>query len=90
MVCFFIKGQDEENIFIEHIASSERFNLIKKSFDDYNSLKEIDTILYLGIIKWKNEWWFSGVVFQQSFNADLILDEKKFYAKQNGSEFFRE
>jgi hypothetical protein len=73
---FFYKGQDENNIFIEHIASSKRFNLTKKSFDNGASLQEIDTILFMGIVQWKNEWWFSGIFFQQPFNADLILDEK--------------
>ncbi len=73
---FLYKGQDKDNVFIEHIASSEKFNLTKKSFDNYNDLKEDDTILYLGIVKWKNEWWFSGTRFQQSFNADLVLNEK--------------
>jgi hypothetical protein len=73
---FFYKGQDEANVFIEHIASSKKFNLTKKSFDNGDSLQEIDTILFMGIVQWKNEWWFSGIFFQQPFNADLILDEK--------------
>lgn len=73
---FFYKGQDSNNIFIEHIASGKKFNLTKKSFDHSETLKEVDIILFMGITQWKNEWWFSGVFFQQSFNADLILDEK--------------
>ena len=73
---FFYKGQDEENIFIEHIASGKRFNLTKKSFDFVDKLNEIDTILYMGIVKWRNEWWFSGVYFQAEFNPDLVLNEK--------------
>ena len=73
---FFYKGQDDENVFIEHIASSKKFNLTKKSFDQGDMLQEIDTILFMGIVQWKNEWWFSGVFFQQPFNADLILDER--------------
>jgi uncharacterized membrane protein len=73
---FFYKGQDKKNVFIEHIASSNKFNLTKKSFDKGDSLQKIDTILFMSIVEWKNEWWFSGVFFQQPFNADLILDEK--------------
>ncbi|GAB1416254.1 hypothetical protein MASR2M117_16600 [Paludibacter sp.] len=74
---FLYKGQDENNIFIEHIASGKKFNLTKQSFDYSQELKELDTILYIGIVKWKDEWWFSGVFFQQPFNQDIILDEKK-------------
>jgi len=73
---FLYKGQDSNNIFIEHIASSKRFNLTKKSFDHYENLKEIDTIMFMGIVKWKGEWWFSGIYFQNEFNADLVLNEK--------------
>ena len=73
---FLYKGQDDNNIFIEHIASGKKFNLTKKSFDHSATLKEVDTILFMGIVQWKEEWWFSGVFFQQPFNPDLILDEK--------------
>ncbi len=73
---FLYKGQDNNNIFIEHIASGKKFDLTKKSFDHSETLKELDTILFMGIVQWKNEWWFSGVFFQQPFNPDIILDEK--------------
>jgi hypothetical protein len=73
---FLYKGQDENNIYIEHIASGKKFNLTMKSFDYSHTLKEVDTILYMGIAQWKDEWWFSGVFFQQPYNPDLILDEK--------------
>ncbi|WP_320019889.1 DUF3843 family protein [Labilibaculum manganireducens] len=73
---FFYKGQDSENIFIEHIASGKKFNLTKKSYEHFESLKKIDAILFLGIAKWRNEWWFSGISFQSDFNADLVLAEK--------------
>jgi hypothetical protein len=73
---FLYKGQDDTNIFIEHIASDKKFNLTKKSFDPAHTLQDIDAILYLGITMWKEEWWFSGVFFQQPFDADLILNEK--------------
>lgn len=73
---FLYKGQDTNNIFIEHVASGKKFNLTKKSFDHSETLKDLDTILYIGIAMWRDEWWFSGVFFQQPFNADLILGEK--------------
>ena len=73
---FLYKGQDDFNIFIEHIASGKKFDLTKKSFDYSDSLKKIDTILFVGIVQWEDEWWFSGIFFKQPFNPDLILDEK--------------
>ncbi len=73
---FLYKGQDDFDIFLEHIASGKEFKLTKKSFEQYSELKEIDSILFIGIVQWKNEWWFSGANFQIEFNADLILEEK--------------
>lgn len=73
---FLYKGQDENDVFIEHIASCKAFKLTKKSLDHYNELKDIDTVLFMGIVKWQGEWWFSGVYFQRDFDPDLVLDEK--------------
>ena len=73
---FFYKGQDKEKVFLEHIASGKKFDLTKKSFDHYDSLTDIDTILFIGIVKWREEWWFSGVYFQSEFNQKLVLEEK--------------
>ncbi|MGQ9847888.1 MAG: DUF3843 family protein, partial [Bacteroidales bacterium] len=84
---FLYKGQDKNNIFIEHIASGKKFNLTKKSFDHSQTLKELDTILYIGIVRWKDEWWFSGVSFQQPFNPDLILDEKNSFESRKAVNF---
>ena len=84
---FIYKGQDGHDIFIEHIASSKNFKLTKKSFDYSDNLKEVDTILFIGIVQWKNEWWFSGVFFQQVFNPDLVLDEKNSFASRRSVNF---
>ncbi len=73
---FFYKEQDDKNVFLEHIASGINFNLTKKSFDGDADLKQIDTIVYIGLVKWKEEWWFSGTFFIKEFDADFILDEK--------------
>lgn len=73
---FFYKGQDQTDLFIEHIASGKRFRLTKKSFDPANIPKTIDTIIYIGIVKWKGEWWFSGAHFQVPFDEKLVAKEK--------------
>jgi len=84
---FLYKGQDYENLKIEHIASGKEFLLTKKSYDYSDSLKEIDEIIHLGMVKWRNEWWFSGVSFQQSFDADLILNEKNSLSSRSAVNF---
>jgi len=43
--------------------------------------------MLLGIVKWRNEWWFSGVYSQMDYNADLILDEKNSVISRNAVSF---
>ncbi len=74
---FFYKGQDEKNVFLEHIASGMKFNLTKKSFDYGQNLTEIDNIIQIGIVRWRDEWWLSGFYIKFEFDANLVLDEKK-------------
>jgi hypothetical protein len=73
---FFYKGQNQDDVFLEHVASGKKFKLTKKSFEYSDSLKKIDTIIFMGIAKWKDEWWFSGIQFQTPLDPDLVLDEK--------------
>lgn len=73
---FLYKGQDSQDLFLEHIASGKLFKMTKKSYDYASDHKEIDYILCLGIVRWQNEWWFSGVKFDTPFNEDLVLAER--------------
>lgn len=73
---FLYKGRDETHLFIEHIASGKQFRMLKESYDGYELLAEVDTMAYLGIVKWKGEWWFSGISTITAFEADTVLDEK--------------
>lgn len=73
---FLYKGQDDTHVFLEHIASGKKFNLLKASFDSADLLVKLDSILFIGIVNWKEEWWFSGVFIQNDFDANIILEEK--------------
>lgn len=72
---FLYKKQNSTSVFLEHIASGMLFEMTKESFDHGKDLKP-DCIVYIGLVNYKNEWWFSGNFFQQNFDADLILDQK--------------
>lgn len=84
---FLYKGQDEDYVYTEHIASGKKFDITMESFDHSHMLEKIDTIMYLGIVHWKKEWWFSGIFFEQPFNTDLVRDEKKSIASRNAVNF---
>ncbi|HAT76800.1 MAG TPA: hypothetical protein DCS19_08120, partial [Flavobacterium sp.] len=73
---FLFKNKiDSKYVYLEHIASGKKFNLLKSSYDHHTILKK-DAILTIGIVKWQNEWWFSGTSIISPFDANLILDEK--------------
>ncbi|OQA62921.1 MAG: hypothetical protein BWY38_03234 [Ignavibacteria bacterium ADurb.Bin266] len=84
---FLYKGQDETDIFLEHIATDTPFKLTKKSFDFAHTLKEINTIVFIGMVKWDGEWWFSGTNFTLPYNANIILDEKNSVEKRAAINF---
>jgi len=73
---FFYKGQNQTDVLLEHIASGKQFKLTKKSFDHYENLNSIDTILQIGLVNWKSEWWFSGVYFQTKHSHVIVEEEK--------------
>jgi hypothetical protein len=41
----------------------------------------------MGIARWRDEWWFSGIYFESEFNADLILDEKNSIESRKAVDF---
>jgi len=84
---FFYKGQDEIYINLEHIASGKKFKLLKSSYDHVSYFDKTDIILFIGIVQWQGEWWFSGISFQMDFDANLILDQKKSIEARNQVNF---
>ena len=84
---FFYKGENEKDVFIEHIASAMPFKLTKKSLDFPFPAHHVDDIVYIGIQQWQNEWWFSGNIVPMPFDADLILDEKNSLASRKAVNF---
>jgi len=86
---FLYKGQDRTDVFLEHIASGKEFKMTKKSFGHSDSLQETNTIVFIGLVRWRDEWWFSGTHYQIPFNADLILEEKAISRCKSTSKLFR-
>jgi len=84
---FLYKGQDSQDVFLEHIATGKKFNLTKKSYDNAKNLKETDTILFMGIVKWMDEWWFSGINVQSEYKSEVVLHEKKSQESKNQVKF---
>jgi len=72
---FLFKSHDKNSVYFEHIASGMQFKMTKKSFDHATTLDK-DDIVYIGMVNYNEEWWFSGNFVKKPFDADFILDEK--------------
>jgi len=84
---FLLQGYDDIYISLEHIASGKKFKLLKSTYDHASHLNKTDIILFIGMVKWQEEWWFSGVSFQMEFSADLIIDQKRSIEARNQVNF---
>jgi len=84
---FFYKGQDENSIKVEHIASGKKFEIAKESYDHAHTLTKIGSIIFMGIVRWNNVWWFSGISFQEPHNEERVNKEKKSIRSQNQVSF---
>ena len=73
---FLFLGEDEKYLKIKHIATDKKFKLLKSSFPKHKDLKE-KSIIFMGIVEWHKEWWFSGVSIMSDYNEDFIEKEKQ-------------
>ncbi|MBI4648625.1 MAG: DUF3843 family protein [Bacteroidia bacterium] len=68
--------QDDNYLYFQHIASDTIVPVIKRSIEKRRELKEGESILFISFVKWKNEWWFSGIYALFPYNAKFISEEK--------------
>ena len=73
---FLYKGLDKKDIFLEHIASGKLFKLCRKSFSQPVELLQGGDILYLGMVRWRGEWWFSGIFSKRAYNESFMVAER--------------
>ena len=64
-------------IYLEHIATGKKINLFKQSIDYPHLFNEEEEIIFISMVKWKGEWWFSGIFFTQKYNSKIIEKEKQ-------------
>lgn len=73
---YIYQKQDENNLYFQHIATDTLLVVTKKSMDVHPDFKEESTMFFISFVKWKNEWWFSGIYYSFPYEANLVLDEK--------------
>lgn len=72
---FFIRGNDEQYFFLEHLATGKKFKLVRKS-SKIKDPEDENAICVTSIIKWQGYWWQSGPCIQMGFHADTVLNER--------------
>lgn len=73
---FLYKGESSESYLFEHLATDVIFNVSKKSIDLGSEFEKDRTMVVMSLVKWMEEWWFTGIFTQFDYNEDLILEEK--------------
>ena len=73
---FLYKSQNQTHILLEHIASAKPFELLKETFDHASSLHTPGQILFISMLRWQQEWWFSGLHMVKDHDAALIDEQK--------------
>lgn len=84
---FLYKGKDDTYFEVEHIASGRCFKVLLQSYPYVQNLKEIDTILFFGIVQWRGEWWFSGVASIMDYEQEIVDYAKEAIEEKNSVRF---
>jgi hypothetical protein len=87
---FYYKGQNEHAHILEHVATGIAFHVTNKSLELNAHQLKSNLIVYMGIVKWREEWWFSGVLFDAKHNDAVIKEEKENMASKFGPYFLAE
>jgi hypothetical protein len=83
IIGFFIyKGEEEKNIILQHIATDKIIKVTKKSIDVMSDFKVGKTIILINLMKWNDEWWFSGSYTTRIYDEKFIKEEKQSTASQ--------
>ncbi|MCK4746830.1 MAG: DUF3843 family protein, partial [Bacteroidales bacterium] len=73
---YFFMGKDIDYMQFQHIATDRVLQVTTRSLNSPEEFKAGKTINFLGFVKWKNDWWFSGASANLGRDADMIKKEK--------------
>jgi len=85
---FKLIDQNSKYYNVEYIATDKTFKLLKSSLDMLENFR-YDKLYYLGIVRWKNEWVFSGILSEVEYNQKIIDREKSKPSSLNASSFLQ-
>ena len=74
---FLYQREDTDSLYFKHLATDTIIPATKKSIDKNEKYIENETIVLIGFVKWKGEWWFSGTSALLDYNPNLVEKEKE-------------
>lgn len=73
---FLYEGYDSSNIFLKHIATNKQIKITRKSLDPDNNMIPGKSAVFIGLVNWMNEWWFSGTYSVFEYSDNIFIEEK--------------
>ena len=75
---FAYKDRDEKFVFFEHVASGTQVAVRKVSFGDhFAGPVKVGELVHMSIVRWRNEWWLSGVAMHLNGIEDEVTEREK-------------
>lgn len=73
---FLYKGEKETHFSITHMASGRNFDVRLEDFISVDEFEEDRTMMMLGIVNWRKEWWFTGVCSPAPFDEKVVEEQR--------------
>ena len=73
---YIYMGKLGDNLLFQHIASGTELSVTTKSMEVPPDVKPGRSVTYIGFVKWRNEWWFSGAQLAWGKDNELIRNEQ--------------
>jgi len=74
---FFYQGKEGDDLLFEHIATGTELKVTSRSIHVPPGTEPGKSISFVGFVRWKGEWWFSGAQLNWGYDEKLIREEKE-------------
>ncbi|MFN8258465.1 MAG: DUF3843 family protein [Bacteroidales bacterium] len=73
---FLYKGEDDESLILQHLATDNIIHVTKKSMEAGQDFEVDKTFIFINLIKWQKEWWFTGIYSVYDYDEKVLEEEK--------------
>lgn len=87
---FLYKGENGSHFSIEHIASRRTFDVRLEDFISVDEFEVDRTLMMLGIVNWRQEWWFTGVCSSAPYDEKIVEEQSVSFKSQQQVHFLHD